>query len=103
MAVLRIVLILLLSAIGDFAFPPLVEATESVEESEGASHRQRGRRSLRLIRAVSVPAPERQVQAASIPSPARVSGEPARRRAIGSRMQKIPAPVPDCASVSEDH
>jgi hypothetical protein len=102
MAALRIVLILLLSVTGDFTLPLQLEAMESVEESEAALHRQRGRRSLRLVRAVFVPSPERQGQPTSLRSPARLSGKPAARRAIGGGMQKVPAPVPDSAPVSED-
>jgi hypothetical protein len=103
MAALRLVFILLVFSVGDFAAPLLLEAMEGAEESETALHRARGRRSLRLIRAVSPPPPMRQVQAASVPSPARVSGAPARRAAIGGQVRKTPAPVPDPASVSEDH
>jgi hypothetical protein len=103
MAGLRLVLILLLSVAGDFAPSSLLEPLESAEEFEEALHRSRGRRPLRLIREVSLPAPVAQAPVVSVLSAARVAGESSRRPPPVGQVRKSPPAVPDSASASDDH
>ena len=95
---LRFLLIVVLAAVMDLGSPVLPEVGEAFEELEEAAH---GRRRLTPPRHAGSPAAPTTVipaVAAQRPvprrSPARTTHTPAR---------KVPPPLPDPASASEDH
>jgi hypothetical protein len=95
----RFVLVLVLAVVMDLGSPVLPEAGESFEELEEAAH---GRR--RLLRRVHVASPG--TPAAFTTTALKVSRPAPRRsptRATPVRLRKVPPPLPDPASASEDH
>lgn len=96
---LRFLLIVVLAAVMDLGSPVLPEVGEAFEELEEAAH---GRRRLTPPRHAGSPAAPTTVTPAAVAaqrpvprrSPARTTHTPAR---------KVPPPLPDPASASEDH
>ncbi len=92
----RLLLILMLVAAVDLGSPVLPQAAEASEEFEEAAHARR--RVLRLVHVEApVPAPVRKVALAA-PRPAR--HRPSARR---TPVRKLPPPLPESASASDDH
>jgi hypothetical protein len=92
----RLLLILMLVAAVDLGSPVLPQAGEAAEEFEEATHARR--RMLRLVHTEApTPAAVRKVAlAAPRPAPHR----PSARRAP---VRKLPPPLPESASASDDH
>jgi hypothetical protein len=101
MAVLRIALIVFLSVGLDLVPASALEALEVLEESETAVHRSSGRRAARPAAAVDRLAVTRPAAAFSAPA-ARRAPDRSRQPVAGSLARKVPPPVSDSASASED-
>jgi hypothetical protein len=102
MAALRLALILFLSLGLDPASLSPVESVEVFEEFEETLHRSQSRRPVRPLQEIGHPSVAHQAQAAFV-LPPRPATPLTHRPPAGGLMRKVPPPVSDPASASEDH
>jgi hypothetical protein len=102
MAALRLAFILFLSVGLDLMPASALESLEVFEESEEAFHRSRGRRvAHRAWEIARLPVARR--APAALVLPGRRVPERVRRPLAGGLLRKVPPPVSDPPSASEDH
>lgn len=103
MSRLRLVLVLFLAGMLDFAAPAVPEALEVIEECEHVAQSGRMRRSMRLARDARTPATVRDTHGARVQRPARVGITASRRTVTIVPARKIPPVLAESSSAPEDH
>lgn len=96
---LRFLLIIVLTAVMDLGSPVLPEVGEAFEELEEAAH---GRRRLISLRRAGSPGAPATVTATAL-TPRRPVPRRSPARATHTPARKVPPPLPEPASASEDH
>jgi hypothetical protein len=105
MSSIRFLLILLLTVALDLSTPLPSQhgATETAEEFEESLHAQRGRRAFRPVHETVAPAVAHAQRAGALERPRPRSSAPMRPAVTTVLIRRLPPPVAEPSSASEDH